>query len=363
MQGCGLELHFDPHTQAWSDHDQSLPPAGGDSTLLRKLSRFVPRRRSTRTSLLALAQNVDALCILLPDGKGPAENMGALIKLQVYGIIATPDTIATTAASGVVQCESGHGISNPQTTAAAAGVQACIDFSIEAVMRGEQIPVSLASSLASKQPAVPMLCLSLPSPPSKASTNGGGSMASSQSKALGSPLVLSVDLQGCRGPGQICINVWSGGSLLISNRGLVLPAASEAVAGEITRHSRSWSETMLGNLAAMIECTEVVRSGGTSVCDQRRPQPRNGMHRRGARGPALVPIEREYVGKLVWVGQNLLCKAEEGGWRATAQLLDEMIKASCIRLPPLHPTGMSCSCMMHNPDDASEYDNCIEWVF
>ena len=125
---------------------------------------------------------------------------------------------------------------------------------------------------------------------------------------------------------------------------------------------------MLGDLAAMLECADAIRNNAVTVWDRRQwqqqqQQPRSldwevGSYASSASASsassagirpqpvAVRRIDKDYVGLLVWSGQNLMCGAEERGWRATEQLLDGLLQVGYAAPapycpPPCHPFGDS----------------------
>ncbi len=60
--------------------------------------------------------------------------------------------------------------------------------------------------------------------------------------------------------------------------------------------------------------------------DRRQGPPAKLAAGAGAAPPALVAVDLDYMGLLVWIGQNLVCVAEERGWRATLLLLEEALQ-------------------------------------
>lgn len=119
---------------------------------------------------------------------------------------------------------------------------------------------------------------------------------------------------------------------------------------------------MLDDLAAMLECADAIHSSVDTVWDRRQHQQRQRHVDWEARGdafssssyssassasPAAVthrprPIalrrmDKDYVGLLVWSGQNLVCGAEERGWRATEKMLDGVLQVR-LAAPPV-PAG------------------------
>ena len=101
------------------------------------------------------------------------------------------------------------------------------------------------------------------------------------------------------------------------------------------RYNRSWSEAMIDNLAAMLECSDAMCNGRKEVWNRRQPTipPAAAAAFNGNRPceaasneRSSLPICRDYVGLMVWIGQNLMCKAEEGGWRHTALLLEDTMQ-------------------------------------
>ena len=93
---------------------------------------------------------------------------------------------------------------------------------------------------------------------------------------------------------------------------------------------------MVDDFAAMLELSDAIQEGYDEVWDRRQPPV-------APSGAAFLPprASREvkmrsvtagdsvdYVGHLVWSGQNLMCKVEEGGWRATNQLLEDVLQVA-----------------------------------
>ena len=94
---------------------------------------------------------------------------------------------------------------------------------------------------------------------------------------------------------------------------------------------------MIDDLAAILECVDTMRKGGKEVWNRRQaPSPPQRHASSGAAdcgattAVSRLPISRDYIGLLVWSGQNLMCKAEEGGWRATMQLLEEALQVGSV---------------------------------
>ena len=116
---------------------------------------------------------------------------------------------------------------------------------------------------------------------------------------------------------------------------------------------------MLGDLAAMLECADAIRNNAVTVWDRRQwqqqqQQPRSldwevGSYASSASASsassagirpqpvAVRRIDKDYVGLLVWSGQNLMCGAEERGWRATEQLLDGLLQVRFAAPAPYCP--------------------------